>query len=318
MTVRLDVGLLPAATPLVVAVSGGCDSMALWDLLAAMRRWPLIVWHLDHGLRPDAGRDAEAIAELAARHTAAGIAPAAVICELADVAALASGWGISIEAAGRRHRYGRLTAIARAHGAGAVVTAHHRDDQAETVLMNLLRGAGPDGWRGIARSRPLAEGVALVRPAVSVPRQVLRTYAVQRAVPWYEDSTNADTAYRRNLIRRRVLPELELACPGFTTALLERAEREACQQVTRQSAVDQLTQVAITSEGLHLAAWPTLDEDLATVLLATWLRRLQIDVDRHRLGRLRDLCHGAPDRRLRLGPWTFTRYRDRIGVHRAE
>ena len=295
----------------MVAVSGGADSMAVWDLLARERRWDLVIWHLDHGLRSDTALDACAIRTLAHRHP-----PAQLVIERVDLAAVAGEWGIGIEAAGRRHRYARLAEVALAHRAAVVVTAHHHQDQAETLLMNLIRGSGPDGWKGIAACRPLAVGVNLVRPALAVPQTTLRAHAQAEGLPWHEDSTNADRQFRRNFVRQRVLPELECACPGFTAALLARAQVEGLGIAAEVVAVAALA--AVDDQGLDCVRWQAAPLALQRRALAQWCRGLGVEVDRHRLGRLADLCHGAPDRRLRLGPWLFTRRARRVTVHAAE
>jgi len=208
----LDSSLLPTGGPLVVAVSGGCDSMVLWALLAQAARWNLIIWHLDHGLRADAQLDAELIRACAL--------PGLRCCEHADIRALAAAWRCGLEAAGRRQRYARLSAIAREHGASCVVTAHHRDDQVETVLMNLLRGS--HGLVGMPPTRALAAGVTVVRPLLSVRRADVRAYAATHSITWREDHSNLDTRFRRNHLRHAVLPTLEAGCPGFADALVAK------------------------------------------------------------------------------------------------
>lgn len=205
---------MPTKGPLVVAVSGGCDSMALWALLAQAARWDLIIWHLNHGIRADAALDSELIRTCAL--------PGVRCLESEDIPARAAAWGCGLEAAGRRHRYARLIAVAQAHGAACVVTAHHRDDHAETVLMNLLRGSY--GLMGIPATRALAAGLTLVRPLLAVPRAELRAFATAQAIPWREDLTNRDTRYRRNFIRHAVMPVFEAGCPGFS-AQLSQAQR---------------------------------------------------------------------------------------------
>ncbi|HEX3133904.1 MAG TPA: tRNA lysidine(34) synthetase TilS, partial [Planctomycetota bacterium] len=211
-------------TLLVVAVSGGADSMALWDLLVRDGRWSLMVWHLNHGLRAEASQDAELIRTQSERYRAAGLTPGEVIIEHTDVADLARHWHASLEAAGRRHRYERLAAVARTHRAIAVLTAHHRDDQSETVLANLLRGAGPVGIAGIALRRMLPGGVPVLRPLLSFARADLRTYCVANDVCWLEDPSNYDQRHNRNFLRHAVLPGLEAGVPGITAALAELAE----------------------------------------------------------------------------------------------
>ena len=205
----LGLHLLPPGGPLVVAVSGGADSMALWGLLARLDRWQLVIWHLDHGIRSESPRDAELVRDCAL--------PGARLIERADIPALAVDWGCGLEEAGRRHRYARLTAIARAHAAPVVVTAHHRDDQAETILLNLIRGC--HGLVGMPEERELAPGLRVVRPLLSTSRSDLRTWAAQVGIPWHEDASNDDLAFARNRIRHSVLPTFA-AVPGFSEALV--------------------------------------------------------------------------------------------------
>jgi tRNA(Ile)-lysidine synthase len=291
--------LRPGAT-LVVAVSGGADSVALLDLLVAEGRFCLIAWHLDHGLRPESAADALAVQELAAR-----LGVPAVI-ERADVRLLARGDGL--EEAGRRARYARLAALCRARGADAACTAHHRDDQAETALLQILRGCGPEGPTGIAAERPLAPGAALLRPVLGWTRAELRAHCQDRGLAWREDASNADTAFRRNLIRHAVLPDWERHCPGVTGALVALAERG---RATRTRADAQAARVHLAG-GLHLGEADALDTAGRAALWRRLLARLGVEPDRERLRRLDDLARGGSGRRLRLGAWLLTNRRRRL------
>ncbi len=208
--------LPPARTPLVVAVSGGCDSMVLWALLAAAGDWPLTIWHLNHGLRPEARADAELIQTCAL--------PGIRRIEQADIAVLAQTWSCGLEEAGRRQRYARLAVVAQEVGAPVVVTAHHQDDQAETIILHLLRGS--HGLVGMPASRELAPGVHLVRPLLTQPRAAVRAYALSHGIPWHEDATNADTRFARNHVRHAVLPTLLAGVPDFIPALTAAARAE--------------------------------------------------------------------------------------------
>lgn len=201
--------LLPESGPLVVAVSGGCDSMALWALLAAHGRHDLVIWHLDHGIRAESPRDAELVRTCPL--------PGERVIERADIPACAATWRCGLEEAGRRHRYARLADVARSVGATVVLTAHHQDDQAETILLNLLRGS--HGLAGIPPRRSLAPGIEAIRPLLGVAKTELRRWASANSIPWNEDATNTDTAFSRNRIRHAVLPVFEAGCPGFTGAL---------------------------------------------------------------------------------------------------
>lgn len=215
-----------AADGIVVAVSGGADSMALLHALADLRREgrersrdaPLVVAHLNHGLRDT---DADADAELV-RATADRMGLPAEIT-IIDVAAEAAKRKRNLEAVARALRYDFLAAVARARGIAMVATAHTADDQAETVLMRLARGAGLDGLSGVAPRRPLAEGVTLVRPLLSVTRAEVLAFCRARDVEFRTDTTNFDLDQTRAFVRHEVLPRLERFAPGAASSLARTA-----------------------------------------------------------------------------------------------
>jgi len=186
---------------LVLAVSGGPDSMALLHGAAHAGRWRLTVAHLDHALRPDSADDATFVTD-----AAAGLR---LPCELrrTDVAALARAEDRSIEDAGREARYRFLEEITP-EGA-YIATAHTADDAAETVLLNLLRGSGLAGVRGI----PARRG-RIVRPLLTERRQRLRSLLDAGGIAYRLDASNDDPAYLRNRVRDELLPMLEDLRPG--------------------------------------------------------------------------------------------------------
>ncbi|MCC6617898.1 MAG: tRNA lysidine(34) synthetase TilS [Chloroflexi bacterium] len=192
---------IPADAVILLAVSGGSDSMALMHGAARLRQagrvtWQLQVAHLDHGLRPDSADDASFAADAA---VALGLP---VDVRRADVAALARGEGRSIEDAGREARYRYFEEIAPA---GALIaTAHTADDAAETVVLNLLRGGGLAGARGI----PARRG-RIVRPLLAERRATLRAALDEAEIGYREDPSNADPSFLRNRVRAEVLPLLE-------------------------------------------------------------------------------------------------------------
>ncbi len=186
---------------LVVALSGGADSVALLDALVALQKrrgLRLVAAHLDHGLRPESADDARFCEELCAR---LGVS---IRIGHADVRARAERERRGIEAAGRRERYAFLRRIRSEEGAFALATAHNRDDQAETLLLRLLRGSGRVGL-GAMRAR--TRGV--VRPLLEVSRQEVLTHLETRGLSWREDATNADRTLVRNRVRHELLPYLE-------------------------------------------------------------------------------------------------------------
>jgi tRNA(Ile)-lysidine synthase len=197
---------IPADARLVLAVSGGPDSMAM--LHGAARAavtlrpdWILSVAHLDHGLREDSATDADAVAR--AVH-AIGLP---FESRRVDVAALARNEGRSIEDAGREARYRFLGEIAP-EGA-LIATAHTADDAAETVLLNLMRGSGLSGARGIPRRRG-----RIVRPLLDARRATLRMLLDDAGIAYRDDPTNEDPAYLRNRVRGELIPLLEAIRPG--------------------------------------------------------------------------------------------------------
>ncbi|MFQ5407512.1 MAG: tRNA lysidine(34) synthetase TilS [Anaerolineales bacterium] len=226
-----------AAFPWVVGVSGGPDSLALLHLLRRLLRErfppppagpPLIVAHLDHSLRPESGAESEFVARMAAQW---GL-PLAL--ERSDVAGLARTHGMSVEEAGRVARYGMLVHVAETHAAGAVLTGHNADDQAETVLMHLLRGAGTAGLRGMLPITPMhalrlpnidaRPGLWLVRPLLTTTRAEIEAYCEAHDLQPLTDSSNADPTYFRNRLRNEVLPYLETINPHIRAALRRTAD----------------------------------------------------------------------------------------------
>ena len=187
--------LFPAPGEALVAVSGGVDSVALLDLLAQLGGefgLTLVVAHVDHGIQPLSARAAEAGRRLAGAHRLPF-----------EHTALALGPGTT-ETAARRARYAWLREVQQRRGAKYLVTAHHRDDQIETVLLRALRGSAPSGLAGIsAKSRG-----GLVRPLLPFTRAELAGYVAERGLPVHEDPANRDPRHLRSWIRVDLLPHL--------------------------------------------------------------------------------------------------------------
>jgi tRNA(Ile)-lysidine synthase len=197
----------------VVAVSGGADSVALVRALDAARDPhappPLVLAHLNHQLRGSASdADEEFVVALHAQLTAAG-RPNLTLCRTRrDIAAQARAEGANLEALARRERYRWLAEVAQAHGMKYIATGHTANDQAETVLHRLLRGTGVRGLRGIAPHRQLGLGRTLIRPLLSATRADLLAYLHELGQPYREDASNRDMRFTRNRIRHQLLPHL--------------------------------------------------------------------------------------------------------------
>lgn len=204
----------------VVAFSGGLDSTVLLDALVALREDhgnAIMAVHVDHGLHPSSADWASHCETIAGR-----LGVDFAICRVAVDVASAGGQ----EAAARSARYAALRDFV---GAGDwLLSAHHGDDQAETLLLNLMRSSGPAGLAGIAPLRRFAAGW-LVRPMLNVSRAELEAYAVARELDYVEDPSNAETRFDRNYLRLEILPRLEVRWPDAAGRIRRSAElvREA-------------------------------------------------------------------------------------------
>ena len=193
--------LLPPKAAILVAVSGGQDSVCLLKLLVDLRPkwdWQLRVVHCDHRWRADSAANADFVQGLCDRW--------AIPCQIA----VADG-DCSTEATARRWRYEVFEALASEQGCTHVATGHTASDRAETLIYNLLRGSGTDGLQALAWQRAIAPGqpITVVRPLLDLTRQQTADFCRQYDLPIWEDATNHDTAYNRNRIRLELLPYLQ-------------------------------------------------------------------------------------------------------------
>jgi len=293
----------------LVAFSGGPDSVCLLHLLSRSRHAVNIeVVHVDHGLDPASGERAENARELAA---ALGFD-----CAIERVTADGDG---GPEAAARHARYRALAA--RMRSGDYLLTAHHADDQAETALLRLLRGAGPRGLAAMQPRRRLDPGW-LTRPLLRWSRDEILDWLRRHELSAIDDPTNQDLALDRNFLRHRVMPLLGQRWPDARDTLVRVAElqRDAANAVDLRAALDleQLQHPALPAHGLPAAPrldlrdWLALDPPRALALLRHWCARHSVPPPGHRRLEefLRQCRDGADDRqptlhtsKMRLASW---------------
>lgn len=257
--------------PIAIAYSGGLDSSALLHLAARSGR-KTHAFHIHHGLSPNADAwEAHCRAEC----ERLGVSFASRRVKLGDRS----------EASARKARYAALGALGMEHGVHLLLTAHHLDDQAETILLQLLRGAGPAGMSGMdAFNRaPTLLGtpeVLLVRPLLQASRVQLEEYVRANGIRHIEDESNADTRYARNALRHEVMPRLAAAFPGYQERFARSARHaQSAQRLLTEQAADDLRACLAggeTGEGadpassLDMARVRTLSADRVSNLLRHW------------------------------------------------
>ena len=257
---------LSSGRPLAVGFSGGRDSAVLLDALAAIAPTcgvPVTAIHIHHGLSTNADTWAQFCVE---RCNELGIA-----CVVRRVNVVPQARA-SLEALARDARYAALAEIAQGIGATVVALAHHRNDQAETLLLQLLRGGGPHGMAAMPALRVDAAGMAWWRPLLEVPRSDIDAYARERKLAWIDDESNADVDLARNAVRHRVLPALLEIAPQADATLA----RAAAHQAEASRLLDELAQQdadgALEGVTLRCSALDSLSPHRARNLLRWFLR----------------------------------------------
>ncbi|MBI6545613.1 MAG: tRNA lysidine(34) synthetase TilS [Cyanobacteria bacterium NC_groundwater_1444_Ag_S-0.65um_54_12] len=219
--------LPPAGQILLVGFSGGPDSSALLHALTRAGNWSLVALHIDHGLRAGSANEAEYACQLANRWQ--------VPCHVVRLAEPAVG-----ETAARKARHLELAAMARQINAAAIALGHNADDQLETMLLNLIRGAGLTGLSGMQFAESGPAGINLVRPLLGVTRQAIEAYLHQSGIQPLLDPTNEDPAYtKRNRLRLEVLPVLRSLNPRVAKIANRTARILARDEAALETATDQ-------------------------------------------------------------------------------
>lgn len=212
---------VPAGAPVAVALSGGRDSVVLLDALlhvATARDHRVFALHVHHGLSPHADAWQRFCAELCAERNVALSVRAIEVPRAPQH---------SLESDARRLRYAALSEMATAAGVAFVALAHHRDDQAETLLLQLMRGAGPHGLAGMSVTRVGARGVTMLRPMLAIARTTIDGYAVAAPLRWVDDESNAQTQYLRNAVRHTLMPALAGVFRNPSATLARAAAHQA-------------------------------------------------------------------------------------------
>nr|VFJ61886.1 MAG: tRNA(Ile)-lysidine synthase [Candidatus Kentron sp. DK] len=318
---------MPASRHYRIAYSGGMDSHVLLAAMASLREERedaprgarISAIHINHNLQPDANRWA--------RHARAVCEGLAIPCEIISVDARPAP-GESPEAIARRARYRALKAFVGPDE--ILLAAHHRDDQAETVLLQLFRGAGPRGLAAMPLITRFGSGF-LARPLLDIPRDRLREYAKERGLAWIEDASNRDQRFDRNYLRHRIIPALQARWPAIAHTLGRAAahQADAARQLEEQAGQDleELQTHAPSGREESLEApipaplscrgLQRLPEYRRRNALTGWFRRLGLPAPNavHMERVLHDVIQAKPDAEPRVS-WNgaeVRRYRD--GLH---
>lgn len=271
----------------MVAVSGGVDSVVLLDLLVKQYVSSvkgskkqiteyrlqntdidvrLIIAHYDHGIRKDSHKDREFVQKIAEKY---GLP---FVFDEGKLGADAS------EDTARKARYNFLEKVKISSGADAIITAHHQDDQIETTIFNLLRGTGRRGLTSLADSKDIA------RPLLGVPKKAIIDYAKKHSIKWREDPTNTDLKYRRNYIRKKIIPKMSTKQRKNIINLINQAK------TTNKEIDDQIAKILQfieTDRELNRNLYIMLPHKVAAEVVAGWLRSHGIrNFDKPLIGRI--------------------------------
>jgi tRNA(Ile)-lysidine synthase len=266
-----------AARKIGLALSGGLDSVVLLDSVCKVvqspnyQDQPIEVWvfHIHHGLQKPADQWLEFCEKLARKYR---VYFDFRLLHFADPSAG------NIEARARAERYDALIDLCGEHGIEDLLLAHHQNDQAETILLQLLRGSGVAGLSGMPLGRPVSKeghSITLWRPLLTISKAELEAYAKQNQLKWVEDPSNQNTRFRRNAIRKDIIPRLEKIQPGAISNLARSADLLAQSQVLINRLAQQDGKNILQSNNLKLApllALAKADKAAANNLLRYWLK----------------------------------------------
>jgi tRNA(Ile)-lysidine synthase len=293
----------------LVAVSGGADSVALLDMLSEMSGdlgLSIVVTHVDHGISSDSPTVRQSVAALAKKYRLPF-----------ETTELKLGPDAS-ETDARRARYAWLREVQKRRGSTYIVTAHHEDDQVETIVLRALRGSAPAGLAGIARRGPRG----LIRPLLPFTRRELAQHVQQRDLPAHQDAANADPRHLRSWVRATLLPLLnERLGPRLRGDLLAQGRHAAGDRRAWDRILDLVPELALEVQGESFAVARAVlhgyDNALSVALLRAAARRVGLVLGPTRARRLVALARRPSGRRLALGAgWSAEVAFDRLDVRR--
>lgn len=270
-----------SADGVIVALSGGADSMALLDVLCRLQSttsFQLLAAHVHHGLR---GREADADAAFVQAQCSARGIPLEIL--RADVKAEAM-VGEGVEQAGRRIRYAFFDRLRERYGYAYVATAHNADDNLETVLMHLTRGSGLHGLGGIA---PQSNGI--IRPLLTCTRAEIEAYCAQSGVSYVNDSTNTDVTYARNRVRHQVVPQLKMLNPAVVDGCTRLTADIRAEDAFLDALADEILQNAQCDDGFLTEPFLTAPSVLSRRAVKRLLERCGSDCARHHVMAVHDI-----------------------------
>ena len=312
---------LPKGTTLVLAISGGQDSMALLGLLRDLRRqhhWSLHLWHGDHGWHPGSAQIARDL-----QHWC--------LNEQLELSISRADSGVtSTEAKARAWRYAELTYLCRRRQANGdatitVVTGHTANDRAETLLLQLSRGTDLAGLGSLRRQRPLnadsGDAIRLSRPLLGFSRSETAAICQDLHLPVWLDPSNSDPRFDRNRIRQEVLPVLEALHPGCSQRMAGLSERFAHVRDTQQELLELALDALFDGVGLQRKRLEALSAGMRRNLLAHWFQHHQLpSLSAHHLDQLSDALGPSkpPGHRDLPGGWHLRWNRNVVQLQRLD
>lgn len=291
---------------LLLALSGGLDSSVLLHLLVSLKpilRFELHALHVHHGLSPNA----DAWAALCMEQCQSLDVPIRVVQVNVDQSSK-----LGIEAEARQMRYQALFDERLSIQADFIVTAHHQDDQAETFILQLMRGAGVKGLSSMAEVDRIR---SLIRPLLRVSRQALYDYAIQNELQWCDDESNDNTQYERNFVRHDVMPILQARYPSVKSVLSRTASHLAEANALLNTLAEIDAQTLVENDSVCLQGLSQLSNSRAKNLLRWWFAQhyLSMPTSDHLAEMLQQLLNAKPDAELsiKIQHYTLRRYQQR-------